>query len=313
MSKNYFSASLNNFVHLIQYGFTRMISWMVCLIPFRWALMIARPIGAILFLVLKRPRQMAIQNLKSAFPEKSEAEIKSIAQAAFRHLAEFGIEWLMMPEMIEHSKKYLIKEVIGKEKIPEGLAKKRGAIVLVTHTANWEVMALMLGRLLTAKSVGAAVYAVARPLKNSRLYRYAIRIRSGEGLQTISKSGGVRETFDRLRKDNAVVCMLIDQRISEGGIETNFFGRPALTTSLPIMTALRLGTPIFFSFMRQTDDFHYEMKIEGPVPIVRTGDYRNDITVNTQNFVARAEAEIRKNPSHWLWMHNRWRVAHGAK
>ncbi len=118
MSKNYFFASLNNLVHFIQYGFTRFISWMICFIPFRWALNLARPIGAVLFLVLKRPRQMAIQNLKSAFPEKSEAEIKSIAQAAFRHLAEFGIEWLMMPEMIEHSKKYLIKEVIGKEKIP---------------------------------------------------------------------------------------------------------------------------------------------------------------------------------------------------
>ena len=313
MSKNHFSALRNNLVCLVQYGFTRIISWIVCLIPFRWALMIARPIGAILFFTLKRPRQMAIQNLKSAFPEKSETEIKSIAQVAFRHLAEFGIEWLMMPEMIEHSKKYLIKEVIGKEKIPEGLAQKRGAIVLVTHTANWEVMALIMGGLLTAESVGAAVYALARPLKNPYLYQYAVKIRAGRGLKTINKFGGVRETFDRLRKDNAVMCILIDQRISEGGIETNFFGRPALTTSLPVMAALRLGTPIFFSFMRQTDDLRYEMKIEGPVPIARTRDFKKDIITNTQNFAARAEAEIRKNPSHWLWMHNRWRVAHGAK
>jgi KDO2-lipid IV(A) lauroyltransferase len=313
MSENRFPASLNHPVYLIQYGFIRFMSWIVCLIPFPWALMMTSPIGAILFLVLKRSRKMTFQNLKNAFPEKNEAEIKSMAQAAFRHLAVFGIEWLMMPEMIKNSKKYLIDEVIGKEKIPEGLTKKRGAILLVTHTANWEVMALMLGRLLTTQSVGAAVYAVARPLKNARLYRYAVKMRAGEGLQSISKSGGVRETFDRLRKDNAAVCVVIDQRISEGSIEIDFFGRPALTTTLPVMAALRLGTPVYFSFIRQTDDLRYELKIEGPIPIMRTGDFKKDIAVNTQNFATRAEAEIRKNPSHWLWMHNRWRVAHGPK
>ena len=304
---------MKNLIFLIQYWFTRVISWMICLIPFRWALATAQPIGALLFLILKRPREMAIRNLKSAFQEKSEAEIKSIAQAAFRHLVEFGVEWLMMPEMIKHTERYLIEEVIGGEKIPGALAQKKGAIVLVTHTSNWEVMALMMGALLTQESVGATVYALARPLKNPYLYQYAVKVRAGRGLKTINKFGGVRETFDRLRKDNAVMCMLIDQRISEGGIEANFFGRPALTTSLPVIAALRLGTPIFFSFMRQTDDLRYEMKIEGPVPIVRTGDFKKDIVTNTQNFAARVEVEIRKNPSHWLWMHNRWRVAHGAK
>ncbi len=302
---------MNNLKYFIEYGFIRIISWLITVIPFRWALGTAKPIGAFLFLVLKRHRQMAIQNLKHAFPEKSEKEITAIAKGSFIYLAEFGIEWLMLPQMIKHPKRYLIEAVPEGEKIRSELKKKKGAIVLVTHSANQEVTALIMGSLI--KSFGSQVYAVARPLKNPHLYQHAVKLRAGQNLQTIDKSGGVRETFDRLKKENAVVCILIDQRISEGSVETNFFGRPALTTSLPIVAALRLGTPIFYNFLYRTPNLRYEMKVEGPVPIIRTGDFRKDIQVNAQNFMNRIEEKIRKQPAHWLWMHNRWRVAHGAK
>lgn len=271
----------------------------------------AKPIGALLFLILKQPRQMAIQNLRSAFPGKKEDEVTSIAKGAFIHLVEFGIEWLRMPAVIQNPKRYLI-EVHHKEKIYAELKKKNGAIVLICHTGNWEIMALM-GGLFVAKPVGSSLYAVARPLDNPYLYQYAVKQRGDQGLKTIDKSGGVREAFDRLKKENAIVCILIDQRVSEGSVGTQFFGRPALTTSLPIIAALRLGTPIFYNFLYCTKDLRYEMNVEGPVPIEKTGDFKKDIEVNTQKFVQRIEEEIRKQPSRWLWMHNRWRVAHGAK
>ncbi len=302
--------TLKKFIFLLQYWIVRAVSALIYLLPFRLALAIAKPIGHLLFLVLRRPRRQARENLRNAFPEKSEQEIKAVTKESFVHLAEFGIEWLKMPEMIDHPNRYLIETVPGKEKIEAELKKGRGAVILVTHTANWEVMALIMGRLI--ESLGSSVYAVARPFKNLYLYQYAMTLRAGQGLKTIHKDGGVREVFDRL-KENNVVCILIDQRVSEGSIETNFFGRPALTTSLPIMAALRLGTPIFFSFLSQTKDLRYEMKLEGPVSIVKTESIKKDILANTYHFTLRVEEEIRRKPSGWLWMHNRWRVPHGPK
>ncbi len=254
---------------------------------------------------------MAIQNLKQAFPEKSDADIFEIAKGAFVHLMEFAMEWLRMPAMIKNPDRYLI-EVYNKEKIHAELKKGKGAIVLICHTGNWEIMALM-GGLLVAQPVGGSVYAVARPLDNPYLYQYAVNLRGGQGLKTIDKAGGVRGTFDKLTKENAIVCVLIDQRVSEGSVETQFFGRSALTTSLPAVAAMRLGTPIFYNFLSRTKDLRYEMNVEGPVPIDRTGDVHKDIELNTQKFVTRIETEIRKNPAHWLWMHNRWRSVDGAK
>ena len=255
---------------------------------------------------------MAFENLRFAFQnEKSQDEIQKIAKGAFVHLAEFGIEWLRLLDMIRHPEKYLAG-FHGAEKMHRELEKGKGAILLVSHVGNQEVMALIAG-LFLAKPVNRSIYALARPLKNPYLYQHAVRLRGGMGLKTIDKQGGVREAFDQLRKENAIVCILIDQRISEGSIEVNFFGRPALTTTLPVLAALRIGSPIFFSGFYRTPDSKYEMNLDDQFLIERTGDYKKDIRVNTQRFIDRIETEIRKDPARWLWVHNRWRAQHGPK
>ena len=296
--------------HLFEYALIRLAGFFLNLLPFSFTLRLARPGGVLLFWVLKRSRRIALENLKQVYgSEKSEAEIRNIARESFVHLAEFGAEWLWMPQIAKDPMRYLA--ISGVQKIHSALKQGKGAMLLVSHTGNWEIMALIVGTLI-AKPVGASIYALARPLKNLYLYKYSLRLRGLTGLQSIPKVGGVHETFNRL-KDNGIVSTLIDQRVGEGGVEVNFFGRPALTTSLPAVSALRLGTPLFFLSCHRTSDLRFMMEVEGPVEIERTGDIRHNIRVNTQRINDRLEAEIRKDPPRWLWMHNRWRTRHGAK
>ncbi len=297
-------------VFFTQYILTRLVSTILNLFPFSLALGLTRPVGFLMFSLSKRPKRMALENLHEAYKsEKSESEIEKIARGSFQHLAEFGIEWLRMPKIIQNPDRYLTINHI--EKVRVAMKQKKGAFMLVSHNGNWEIMALNAG-LLIAKPLGTSIYALARPLQNPYLYDYAVKLRGGMGLKTIDKSGGVREAFNRL-KENEIVCALVDQRISEGSIETNFFGRSALTTSLPAIVALRFETPVFFLFLHRTKDQQFVLNVEGPVPIQRTGNVHQDIRVNTQKFLDRIEAEIRKDPARWLWMHNRWRPEHGQK
>lgn len=297
---------------LTAFFWVRLAGFLLCLLPFSRALRLARPIGHFLFFILPKSRRMAVQNLKSAYGvEVSQKQIEQMARGSFVHLAEFGLEWLMMQKITKEADHFLI-EVRNHERIHEELrTRKKGAIVIVSHTGNWEIMALM-GGFLVAQPIDGSVYAVARPLKNPYLYEYAMKLRGGMGLQTIGKSGGVQETFQRLR-ENAIVCVLADQRVSEGSVEVNFFGRPALTTTLPAVAALRLGTPLFFNFLHRTHADRYYMEVEGPVSIEKTGQVKKDVRRLTQKIVSRIEEEIRKHPSRWLWMHNRWRPPHGQK
>ena len=282
------------------------------LLPFSVALALARPIGFFLFYFLRRSRRTALKNLTAVYgSEKSVREIRKIAKESFVHLAEFGVEWLRMPKVSRNPARYLA--ILGVEKIHDALKQGKGAMLLVSHVGNWEIMALIAGTLI-ARPVGAAIYALARPLKNVYLYEYSLRLRGLTGLQSIHKVGAVSETFERL-KENAIVCLLVDQRVGEGGVEVDFFGEEALTTSLPAVAALRYGTPVFFVFVPppRTGEPRFTMHVEGPFSIESTGDVKRDIQVNTQTFNNRVEAEIRKDPARWLWMHNRWRERHGAK
>ena len=280
------------------------------LLPFSFALRLTRPIGIFLFWILKRSRRTALENLRKVYGgEKSEPEIKKIAQASFIYLAGFAIEWFRMSEIAKNPERYLaIRNV---ERIHSALKQKKGAMLLVSHGGNWEIMALIAG-LLIARPVGASIYALARPLRNHYLYNYVIRLRGLTGLESIRKTGAVRETFARL-KENGIVSLLVDQRVSEGSVVATFFGREALTTSLPALAARRLGTPVFFIFLNRTPDLRFVMDVEGPFPTEATRDPQRDIQVNTQRFNDRLEAEIRKDPRRWLWMHNRWRLAHAPK
>lgn len=232
-----------------------------------------------------------------------------LAKETFVHLCEFGVEWFYMPKMAKNPGRYL--GIQGVEKLYETLQQKKGAILLVSHKGNWEVMALIAG-LFIAQPIAGKIYALARPLKNPLLYDYVLSQRGLTGLQSISKIGAVQQTFRRL-KQNGMVCLLIDQRVNEGAVEVNFFGHKALTTSLPAICAVRLGTPVYYLFCERTPDPKYIMKVEGPAPIEISGSNDRDIRVNTQYFNDRVEAEIRKDPTQWLWMHNRWRIRHGPK
>ena len=302
-------AAFKKAIHFFEYAAIRLVGGCLSLLPISFVLTLACPIGIILFLSLKHYRQKALDNLRPSFPEKSESEIQKIARDAFVYLAEFGIEWLYMSRMAKRPEHYL--EIEGVEKIHTALKEGKGALLLVTHGGNWEVAALIAGFLI-ARPVNTIIYALARPLRNFYLYDYSLRLRSLTGLKSISKIGAVRKTFNRL-KQNAVVATLVDQRVSEGSVEVNFFGRPALTTSLPALVALRLGTPVFLVITRRTPDFRFVMHVEGPIPIQVSGDLERDIQTNTQAFNNKLEVEIRKNPAHWLWMHNRWRLPHGQK
>ena len=232
-----------------------------------------------------------------------------MARESFAYLAEFTMGWLQMPRLAKQADRYLAIE--GVDLILEGLKKKKGAMLILSHGGHWEAAALIAG-LLIARPAQTRIHALARPLKNPYLYRYILRLRGLTGLQSISKVGAVRETLKCLKR-NEIVSLLFDQRVNQGSVEVTFFGRPALTTSLPALVALRAGTPLFYVHTRLTPELRYVLNVKGPLPVEETGEADRDLRVNTQRFNDYLEAEIRKAPGRWLWMHNRWRVRHGAK
>ena len=291
---------MKRIIFYIEYFLFRVIAASVNLLSLSQASALADKMGGLFYGFLKKRRLMMLANLSAAFPEKSSGEIESIARQSMNNLVRIALEFVRIPKIIK--KKEIEWKVKKEDAMFEALKGGRGVIVIVSHLGNWEWMAL------AARQAGhTPFFAIARPVKNPFVYRFIKKLRELTGVNSYNKDGAVRSTI-KLLKENNKICMLIDQRERQGGVQVEFFGRPAMTTSLPAILALKHLIPVVSAFIVRESPACVRLDIHEAFPLINTGNYEADVTANTQQYVKKIEDQIRTNPESWLWMHNRWRL-----
>lgn len=296
-----FSGRISEF---IQYILFRIICFLVNLLPFTVALKLGKWGGRQLYRLLSRHRTVALDNLRFVFgKEKSESEIKTLAVQSFENLGMFGVEFIRIPQVVKRMKDFIVIE--NEEAVFKALEQKRGVILIVSHFGNWEWMGVAAGA--RVREIGVKINAVARPLGNPFLYRYAVeKLRGATGLKTIHKKGAAREVLDLLDQ-NQIVCILIDQHERYGSVAVPYFGRKAMTTALPAMLAVKKNVPILPVFSYRSEHGPTVVKLGNPFATIKTDNYEQDLCENTKQYIQAIEREARNRPSDWLWMHRRWR------
>jgi len=99
-----------------------------------------------------------------------------------------------------------------------------------------------------------------------------------------------------------LLAFLIDQNIRAESAKVPFFGRPALTPLGPAKLAIRTETPIVCIFTERRGA-KYLLTFENPIEVTRD----DDPIVLTARITAAIEAQIRRAPEQWVWLHDRWR------
>ena len=112
---------------------------------------------------------------------------------------------------------------------------------------------------------------------------------------------GVKQAINFINKKHSIALM-IDQRLSEGE-KINFFGKPALTTTLPAQLALKYKLDLVPVFIKRKEDDTFVMKVFDPIPYSSLSD-----KLDTSNKINKIlETMIKNNPYQWIWTHNRWK------
>ena len=287
----------------------RVSSFSVNLLPEGFALWLGRQLGNAIYYLDLEHRKVAIQNLDTAFgQEKSADEMRGIARRVFQNLGIMAVEFFRIPKMDVKAFRRRVKM--------EGLAgalalleKKKGALLLIGHFGNWEMMGLM------SKVIGNPIMVLAKPMKkNQWVDRFITKIRSASGLEVISTINASRKVMKALSQ-NRVVGILIDQRAKRSeGIWADFFGRKAPTTPGLAVLAMKTGAPVLPVFMVRDGFQTHRLIVKEPLELIRTGDIKKDVEANTQLFNHTLESMIRQYPDQWFWVHRRWerkkRVTH---
>lgn len=254
--------------------------------------------GSLLFLRKKR-RKISIDNISSAFPNKSPDEVQTIGRRSMQGMVKVIFEFLSIPKIAKNPEKYI--ETRGAENVWRALEQKKGVVLAVSHFGNWELMAVAAG------AAGLPIHAIGKPTKNPLVYSFIKRLRGATGLRSIDQRGAIRKTI-QLLKQNQVVAMLVDENVKQGTVLVDFFRRKTAASSLPAMLGLKYGAPVIPTFYYREETGRSVLSFGEPFKLISTGHLQKDLAANTQQYITCLEEQIKKRPGDWtLWMHNRWK------
>ena len=165
------------------------------------------------------------------------------------------------------------------------------------HFANFELMSIEI----TKRNIKLAT--IYRPLNNIFLNPFMEFLRKKFICENQIKKGlnGVRDAIEYIKNDFSIALM-IDQRVSEGVI-TNFFKKPALTTTLPAQLSLKYKLSIVPVFIQRKSNNKFIVEFQNEI---KPEDFHDKLKL-TEKLNEVLEKMVMKNPTQWIWTHDRWK------
>ena len=284
----------------IEYILVKYFRFIILMLPLKSVQIFGKTLGQISYFLLTKRRAITMDNLRNAFPEKEDAELKKITKGVFLNLGISICEFLWFPNL---NGAILTKLVNFKnlDLTVEGNKRGKGMIMLSAHFGNWEMVALA-----TAYFIKKPFTLVVKTQSNLKVDEIVSQHRMKFGNIPVRMEVAVREVLTTLR-NGGTVAILADQSAPKESIFVEFFGRSVATFQGPAIFALRTGAPIQMGLLYRKPDMTYEVIIE-ELDYSDISEYNEqNVFELTQRHVAMLEKYIRMYPDQWMWTHRRWK------
>lgn len=249
-----------------------------------------------------RLQSVGERNLQMAMPELSEPQRRKILYGVCASLGRSLGEFSQFPKITRQN----IAELVtydGFENYERAARKGRGVLLLTGHFGAWELCAFAQG------VYGHPLNFLVRPLDNPLLDRLISGYRTRSGNSTIDKNEAVRAVLKRLRQGEDVGLLVDVNTVADEGVFCDFFGIPACSTMGLAVFALRADAPVVPGFLIWDDKQQkHILRFEPEVPLIRNGDFKDEVRLNTQAYMKVIENLARRYPEQWLWVHKRWQT-----
>jgi len=243
-----------------------------------------------------RSKKIVDFNLSLAFPNMSNSTKIKIRKEMWGNYGKIFAEYMFIKEL--RNKKFSKKIKVENQNILEEIKKELKPVNFISgHFNNFELMAMCI------EKSGVQLSTIYRPLNNNFLNPLMEKIRKSYICKNQIKKGyaGTRELLKNFKKGNSIALM-IDQRVSEG-ISCNFFGKEALTTTIPAQFVKKFNSNIVPVHIERDKNDFFKLKIYNPLKFSQSDDIKT-ITLKLNRIL---EDMIIKNPEQWIWTHNRWK------
>jgi KDO2-lipid IV(A) lauroyltransferase len=252
----------------------------------------------LLFDVVGYRKDVIRTNLQNSFPEKTDAELRIIANDFYLHFTDLIVETIKLRTASEEEVRERIQGDISM--MDAFYANRTNIIYLMGHRGNWELANLFSSLCFTHECI--VVY---RPLQNKESDAWFFDLRTRFGATLVPMDQIFKELQKPRNKPYAVV-LANDQSPNPG---TAFW-----TTFLNQDTGIFRGVETIARRYNLTVLYADFSKVAG-----KRGYYHVDITTITKEPKAMAnnvilkkqigilEKNICAQPHNWLWSHRRWK------
>ena len=246
-------------------------------------------------------KKIVRSNLRKAFPEKSDEDLKWIEKRFYKHFCDITLEAFKSFKMgsQEMQKRMVYKNL---EVLTQFEKENRSAIIMCGHYASWEWM-LSIGYHTT--SPGFGIYT---PIMNKYLNKLIIQIRKKHRGNLISRYGAIQK-IKQMDEDGRVAIYGFASDQSPRPKPKSYW-RPFLGVEVPVFTgaemiARDLNFGVVYAKINRVRRGYYEASFE------LISDQPKKTTKNqiTNVFTEWLEQDIYCDPTQYLWTHNRFKHA----
>ncbi len=257
---------------------------------------LSRKIFSFIFLNLGpffKSQKIIKDNLKIFSQNISSIDEKKIIDGMWKNYGMTFIEYVHL-DKFKKNEKIVIH---GEENLIKVKKNNKPVIFVSGHFANFELMSMTI----TKKQIPLAT--IYRPLNNLFLNPLMEYLRKKFVCKNQIKKGinGVRDAIEYIKK-NHCIALMIDQRVSEGE-KINFFGKPALTTTLPAQLSIKYNLGILPVFIQRKNNDKFEIQFLDEID-PKNFDNKVDLSRKLNEVL---EKMVTRNPTQWIWSHNRWK------
>lgn len=264
-------------------------------------------LGRIAYAFATKTRELSIAHLGLAYSkEKSLREIVELSKEMFTMLGRNAGDILRARAVrtLADLDRFIV--VHDYENFEYANAKGKGVIFLTCHLGAFDLQ-------ITVMSLrGLKPNIIGTPLKDDRLNELLFDYRNAYGAVAIERGKETLRLIKALKRGGAV-AILIDQDTRVKSRFVDFFGMQAATPVGAAILAMKTGAAVVPTYIHLGEDNLQHMYILPEIPLVLSGDDEQDMITNTQNYTRFIEDQVRKHPSQWVWMHERWKTRPGEE
>ncbi|MEM7077985.1 MAG: LpxL/LpxP family Kdo(2)-lipid IV(A) lauroyl/palmitoleoyl acyltransferase [Pseudomonadota bacterium] len=272
------------------------VAWVITRLPLAWIRNLGHASGDLLYRFGTSRRNITLRNLELCFPELDATERSALARRVFRSVGIGGLE-LMIPWL--HPQRDLRPHFTlrGVEHLEAAVAEGRGVILIGAHWAVMDVISQPLGDL-------GSVDVMYRYNKNPVWEWLQVSGRQRYFTNVIERSD-TRGVLKALKSGRAIWYAPDQDYGPKHSVFAPFFGIDTATITATSRFARLNNSPVVF--LRQHRDehrMHWHLEFSAPLDNFPSDDEQADAA----RMNAILEAEIRKAPHQYLWLHKRFKT-----